>query len=570
MRLCSLAVNLPPARVLGTALVAFLALPGIRLHAGTAPKKADAKGDTVAAAKGIITPQAWRSASTAPLQPGEVDRLIDGELAKAGVRPGPGLTDEQFVRRVLLDLTGRLPVPADVTEFLADRDPNKRARLIDRLLDSPEFARHWAGYWREVLTARLTDARGRLFARHFEEWLAGQIRRNAGWADVVRAMLTAGGEVRFAKLSENGGAFFLLSHVGADSANERAAETARVFLGIQLQCAQCHDHPFDDWKQVQFHQLAAYFARLKERPLRENKKVVGFTLVTLPRGEHRLPDRDNPKKGGVVHPRFLDGKSPGVRLGDAARRRALANAVTGPDNPWFAAAYVNRIWGALMGQAFYQPVDDMGLQRDAVFPRVLPRLAAAFRGSGYDTKAFFRAVLNSRAYQRQARLGDAADQHLLFAAVYPTRLPADALWQSLVNVLGKFAGPAPKGKAGFGPFRQFGGLEGLVKQTFGFDPSARAEEVEGSIPQALLLMNNPQINQRILARGTNLLARILSAYPQDEDALRMVYLRALARRPTEREMGHCLQYISRTRNRAEAYEDILWSLLNSTEFQTRR
>jgi hypothetical protein len=303
--------------------------------------------------------------------------------------------------------------------------------------------------------------------------------------------------------------------------------------------------------------------------VQENKKLAGFSVVSLPAGEHRMPDKDDPKKGQVVQPRFLDGQAPGVNLPDMQRRRALAAAVTADGNPWFAAAYVNRIWGALLGQSFYQPVDDLGPQREAVFPTILPRLAAAFRGSNYDMKGFFRAVLNSQTYQRQVRLGEAVDEHLLFAAAYPTRLPADALWQSLVGVLGKMSPPIPPNMAAM-PFRPPPGLEGLVKKEFGFDPSAKAEEVEGSISQALLLMNNPVLNQRIQAKGTNLLARILSAYPSDREALGMVYLRTLARRPTERELSRCLGHINRVGNRAEAYEDILWALLNSTEFQTKR
>jgi hypothetical protein len=556
-------------RVLQTVVCVFLlgASPVVSrpLCADAKPAKARSHEDMVAAAKGTISASAWRSASTAPLSSAEIDRLIAAELAKAGIKPAPPLTDEQFVRRVYLDLTGRLPLPADVTEFLADRSPDKRARLIDRLLDSEEFADHWARYWGEVIVSRTTDPRSRIFIRGLERWLAGRLRQNAGWDRIVGEMLTAKGDVRFDRPQENGAACFLLSHLGADAASERAAETARIFLGIQLQCAQCHDHPFDDWKRTQFHELAAFFARARERPLRDGKKIAGLTLVSLPFGEHRMPDKNDPKRGTIMQPRFLDGKGPGFRRSDGERRQALAQAVTSADNPWFAAAYVNRIWGVLMGQAFYQPVDDLGPQRDAVFPTVLPRLAAGFRGSGYDTKALFRAILNSKTYQRQAQL---AEQHTLFASVYPTRLPADALWQSLVNVLGQMSPPRFTGP--FRPFRGPAGLEGLVLQAFDFDPSARPDEVEGSIPQALLLMNNPQLNQKMKAVGTNLLARILSAYPKNEDAIRMVYLRTLARRPTEREMRRCLSYVRQVGNRAEAFEDILWALVNSTEFQTRR
>src|SRR5262249_15900131 len=145
--------------------------------------------------------------------------------------------------------TGRLPLPADVTEFVADRDPRKRAKLIDRLLDSDEYATHWARYWRDVMAARLTDFRSRLLSRPFEAWMAGQLRANRSWGQVTRALLTASGEARFDDEARAGTAFFLGTHFGADAANEQAAETARVFLGIQINCAQCHDHPFDKWKR---------------------------------------------------------------------------------------------------------------------------------------------------------------------------------------------------------------------------------------------------------------------------------------------------------------------------------
>jgi hypothetical protein len=176
--------------------------------------------------------------------------------------------------------------------------------------------------------------------------------------------------------------------------------------------------------------------------------------------------------------------------------------------------------------------------------------------------------MNSQTYQRQIRLAESSDQHLHFAAAYPTRLHADELWQSVCTALGQLGGTdsriLPRRK---GPPQ---GLEPLFKQEFDFDPSAKADEVEGSVPQALLMMNNPIINQRIQARGTNLLARILRSYADDDAALRIVYLRTLARAPTEHESQKCKDFIAEAKNRGEAYEDILWALLNSAEFQTKR
>ena len=224
-----------------------------------------------------------------------------------------------------------------------------------------------------------------------------------------------------------------------------------------------------------------------------------------------------------------------------------------------------------MGQSFYQPVDDMGPKKEAVFPTVLTRLSAAFRGTNYDVKSLFREIMNSETYQRQIRLGETSDQHLHFAAAYPTRLNAEALWDSVVSVLGSFTPPQDRNRPKQqGPFAQNQGLEGQFKLEFAFDPSAKADEVEGSVTQALLLMNSPNINNRIRATGTNLLGRILTAYPNDDEALKMVYLRTLARKPTDREFDKCRDYIKNINRRQEAFEDILWALLNSTEFQTKR
>lgn len=521
---------------------------------------------------GPIKAADWKNASTKPIRAADIDALVAKEMQAGGVRPVVGrTTDEQFVRRLYLDLTGRLPLPADVTEFLADKDSHKRAKLIDRLLDSDEYATHWTRYWREVMSARLTDFRSRLLVRSFEQWMTKQLKDNRGWDKITRDLLTANGEARFDDADgKTGNGFFLASHFGADAASEQAAETARVFLGIQINCAQCHDHPFDRWKREQFHELAAYFARVRARPMRDSgsPRLVGLRLVSARFGEHRIPSKDNPRKGDVMRPRFLDGKTPAGRsVGDLERRQFLADAIVSKDNPWFAAAFVNRVWGVLMGQSFYSPVDDLGPQRDAVYGSVLVRLSGAFRGSEYDIKGLFRVLCNSQTYQRQSRAGDSPGEHMQFTVSAPTRLDADSLWNALTNVLGQMGTrPAPLGRRGF--FR--GGLEGLFKEEFKFDPSLKQEDVEGSVSQALLLMNSPVLHQRIQARNNNLLGRILKAYPGDEDALRMVYLRALARKPSAREQAKCLAYVKKVGKRAEAFEDILWALINSTEFQTRR
>jgi hypothetical protein len=519
----------------------------------------------------LLTNEQWRNAPVLPIKPEEIDQLVAKELKASGITATALTTDEQFLRRVSLDLTGKLPALAELTTFVADKDPHKRAKLIDKLLDSEAYASHWAGYWRDVISARIQDRRGLALEQAFEKWMTAQFKVNQSWDQIVRAMLTADGACRFDDDGQHGAAFFLASHRGPDAANEQAAETSRIFLGIQIQCAQCHDHPSDQWKRVQFHELAAYFARVRERPIQEQKKPVGIQLVSAPRGEHEMPDKDEPKKSYTTHPRFLDGKAASRDKGDLDRRRDLARAVTDPNNYWFAGAYVNRVWGELMGQSFYEPVDDMGPGKSAIFAPLLTRMASAFRATHFDVKEMFRVILNSQTYQRQLRSGELADAHLHFAAAYPTRLGADALWDSLTAVLGALGQPPPVARARMpGPFAAKFGLEGLFKTEFAFDPSTKVDEIEGSIPQALMLMNNPAVNQKLQARGDTLLAGILEDNLENDKAVTAVYLRVLARKPSGRELAKCRAYIAKVGNRAEAFEDLLWALINSTEFQTKR
>ncbi|MBY0228405.1 MAG: DUF1549 and DUF1553 domain-containing protein [Gemmataceae bacterium] len=545
-----------------------------------------------------VKPAAWKDAPRKPLLPAEVDALLERELEKAGLKPAAVVGDAQFLRRATLDLWGRPPKPAELEAFLKDTSADKRAKIIDKMLESDLYARNWASYWQEVMGARLVGFEGRILARPFQRWMAEQLKKNRPWSGITRDLLTASGVAKYDDSDgKTGPAYFLASHRGTDAVTEQAAETARVFMGIQINCAQCHDHPFDSWKQVQFHELAAYFARVRTRLVRdpesEQIRFIGLELASVDRGgfgmgmrpgmggrfgggEYRMPAKDGMRGGGtVVHPRALDGKAPAKGLKDADRRKALADSVTSKDNHWFAAAYANRVWGVLLGQSFYGQPDDLGPQREAVHGGTLARLASSFAATDYDMKAFFRLVMNTKAYQRESRIGETRGEHLLFAHSYPARLRAGAVHQSLINTLGDLPGGGfggggrgmmgPGGRFGFG-----GGVEGQIRTEFGFDPSLKNDDVESSIPQALILMNSPAIHQKIRATGTNFLAKALEKHKDDGPALEAVYAQALQRKPTAREQSRALSYVAKVGKRAEAFEDILWAIINSVEFQTRR
>ena len=543
----------------------------------------------------------WTNVSAAVLSASEIDRLVTDELAKAKVSPAPLVSDEQFLRRVTLDLTGRLPTVEELRAFTKDKDPAKRRRRIDELLASEDYARRWAAYWREVFASRVTDNLRRGIAGPFENWLQEQFRSNRKWDEITRDILTAQGGIYLpfaapkeanpaADIKENPATFFLVAHTGDTAIYDRTNETARVFLGIQIQCAQCHDHPYDGWKREQYHELAAYFGKVTDRPMVERQdgrvRILGFRTVSRPLGDHRMPDIEDPKKTYPVSLRFLDGTFFGSRTSDEQRRAALAEKIT-HDNYYFAAAFVNRMWGELLGRAIVEPVDDLGPSKEGTTSPLLARLAAGFKASGYDIKALLRVICNSETYQRQLAPATSAEVASLSAGASPKRLDADTLWHSLTDVLGpinrfgpflnqgaqrpgamtmRSAMPAMPG----GPLAARFGPEGRFKQEFRFDPSLPSHEIEDTIPQVLVLMNGAEIQRQIQANGATMLGRLLSEHAHDGEAVTALYLRVLTRKPTDQERSKAINYIRRVNNRREAYEDLLWALLNSTEFQTKR
>jgi hypothetical protein len=288
--------------------------------------------------------------------------------------------------------------------------------------------------------------------------------------------------------------------------------------------------------------------------------------------EHRMADKADPDKMHLVHPKFLLGQTPAEGMTDTERRELFAQYVTDKNNPWFARAYVNRVWGALMGEGFYEPVDDLGPGREARFPMIINRLASAWRTSDYEPKWLFRLIMNTAAYQREIRPRGPAGTSPPFAAVCPTRLSGDQIFDCLMNALGldentlaPFAAGAPQARR-FGPV----GPRLFFNTQFGVDPSTPNDDVQGTIPQALFMMNSPLIGGQIRGQADTILGRLLAVYEDDQELVRLLYKRVLSRVPTDNEMNTCKAYIQEVNNRHEAFEDLLWSLLNSTEFITKR
>ncbi len=528
------------------------------------------------------SPKLGPSAPT--VRPGEVDALIEKGLAASGTAASPATTDEEFIRRVYIDVLGTLPTPGSIRQFVGSRERDKRALLIDALLDHPDYATNWARYWRDVISYRSPDEDARRINYDgFTKWLAGQFAANKPWDQIATAIITATG-----RDDENAATAFSVAEEG--QAVELAGEVSRVFMGVQIQCAQCHDHPSDPWKRQQFHEFAAFFSGVKRRPLPNPGPGLrrGFEIVAKGQAHYTMPDLKDPAKKVAVSPKFFLGDGPKIseQVPADERLKLAAGYVASPENPWFARAFINRTWYALMGEGFYTPVDDLGPTRTANSPEILDLLTDQWRKSGFDVRWLFRTILNTRAYQRQSRSTNTAAGRTPFAANCPSRLRGDQIFDALAHALNLDRDPKPaarpdpaaKAKAAekaekAAPTMMANPVDRRrdeVNHAFGVDPSTPNDDVLGTIPQALYLMNGPLISREVQARPNTMLGELLMATNDNRSALDALYLKVLARRPTLREVNTCAHFLGTVGDRREAFEDILWALLNSTEFVSRR
>ena len=475
---------------------------------------------------------AVRSGQSSSFLPRHLDDLLQQQVAGVAQAPfAPLANDETFLRRASLDLTGMIPSRERIKSFTADTDPRKRERLVVELLETDEYARKWARYWRSVVFHDSAANRNTVNPQAFEDWLFTEFQQGTPWDRIVAEMISASPTRVNGKRPQDNG---WQQDYGPNNfilACERkpeiiASQTARIFMGISVGCAECHDHPFDQWKREQFHEMAAFFAP----------------------GKYYMTDQVDPSQKSEMQARFLLGEEPPPGLKPDQRRVAgAAYLIYNPDNYWFARAYVNRIWSELLGDGFYS-VDSLGPDKDVVHKLVVNRLGASFRNSGFDVKWLFRTILASQAYQRESRIPESdAD---LFTAARPTRLRPYEVAANIERLVGENAG-----------------LARSARQTFDQDPSRPQRDLEGSIQQALLLMNNGPLQQRLAGSP---LKKELVQLKNNRDLVREAFLGVLARSPTEVETTRYVSYLKSAGNRGEAVDDVLWVLVNSAEFVTKR
>ncbi|QDU63835.1 hypothetical protein Pan216_47160 [Planctomycetes bacterium Pan216] len=494
-----------------------------------------------------------------PLTIAELDALIKSSATSAD--PGREAPEDHFVRRLFLDTIGQIPAPADVRDYLESDSPDKKAQLIERLLSEPRYGRHWARYWRDAIAYRTASDQRRLGLFDIETWLAEQFNQNRPWDEIVSDMLRAEG---LSDSTPEG--YFIAAHEGRPA--DVAGEASRLFLGIQIACAQCHDHPSDAWTRNQFHQVASFFGKARTRLRRNvdtNRRGVAIEIFSRPLGDYRMPDLDDPgSPGDVMGPTFLTGQPVSNDLSDAQRRQAASAFFTSKRNPYFAKAFVNRAWAKLTGVGFTTPVDDLSLLADVRHPELFEALSRSFAASDYDVKELMRLILNSSAYAAAAGspAPDGSVGESPLTAATAKRLTSDQLFDSLDLILGGLEETRPRRG-----LNRPSESRRTFREAFGFDPSTPASDIDGTIPQALLLMNNPMLHQRIdTKRPGSVLAKLLEHYPSDPEMIEMLYLRVLGRLPSSKENAIAKDYVAKSASRGEAYEDLLWAMLNTTEF----
>jgi hypothetical protein len=516
---------------------------------------------------------------------------IDERFAKRWkdreVQPAPPADDAEFLRRVYLDLAGRIPSAGEARRFLDDTSPDKRRRLVDDLLNGPAFVTHWVNVWRALLLPefRTLDVNGqaRFFeggGYSFEAWLRKQLEEGVGYDRMVRELLTApvdglvaAGTDTFAPRTAQPSAvtFYNLKKVQPENL---AASTARLFLGVRLECAQCHNHPFAKWKQEQFWSQAAFFAGLeapgdkdRPRPFRDNPDKRDITM---------------PGAGKVVPARFLDGGEPKWQ-DQVSSRRTLADWVTAPNNPYFPRAAANRLWAYFLGTGLIEPVDEMvgDMAQNNDPGGLLDELAGALVAHDFDLKFLMRAITASKVYQlTSARTHASQDDPRLFGRMTARGLTGEQLFDSyalatgyrprpLVTVIPSLPNVAPPGVPPRDMFRE------QFLSTFA-NQSDRAADSQTSIQQALALMNGAAAGG--LARSRTVTA--LADFPLMTTAERVeaLYLATLSRKPRPGELERFVKYVDRggaladgkepqEKDKTAALADVLWVLLNSAEFK---
>jgi len=490
-----------------------------------------------------------------------VDTAVFGKLKQLGIPASDICDDATFLRRVSLDVAGILPTDEEVQQFLSDTSSDKRDRLIDRLLDSTAYADHFANKWNFVLRNKKQGGEDGPGTMLFHQWLWNRMYDNTPYDQFVREIVTASGDPQTNPA--------VTWYRDVDSTEEQVEDTAQLFLGLRIQCARCHHHPFEKWSQDDYYGMAAFYNRV-------GKKVI-------PNAAGNLRDRrvfhnegvataSNPRSGKALKPTGLG--SPAYEIAaDMDPRVKLADWMSDPKNPFFAKSLVNRYWKHFFSRGIVEPEDDMRATNPPANPELLDALANRFIQSGFDLKDLVRTICRSRTYQLSALPNDYnANDKQNFSRYYPRRLSAEILYDAFHQVTGtseNFGGMPAGTKA-----MQLADASNATYflQVFGQPKGDTACECERSmdanLAQSLHLLNGREIQEKIARDGARTARLAADTARSKEEHIRELYRWVFAREPNSEELEVALGYLQKhLENVRGGYEDVVWALINTKEFQ---
>ena len=539
------------------------------------PKEQDKPGTSIASTGPSTSANNPQLSSLATV--GFINSQIRQGWQAEGIYPSEQADDAEWLRRVSLDIVGHIPPVGEAEAFIKDRSPAKRAAVVERLLDDPDYVRNWTSVWTSLLIGRSEnrDVNRPALQRFLREAFA----RNRPWNKVVYDLVSAEGASE-----ENGATNFLLAHLN-NEAVPATAITARLFLGIQVQCTQCHDHPFNDWKQNQFWEFNSFF----NQTITQHDRVID-SQTGKPRTATELVSQSTggptyfENRNGLMKVAFPAFEGHRVDPGeDINRRQELATLMTGSDSSQVAQAIVNRMWAHFFGYGFTRSVDDMGPHNPPTHPELLEHLSQSFIASGYDLKQLMRWICQSEAYQLSSAFGESNEIDSpdignlpLFSRVYLKSMTAEQLYDSLAIA----TSPKQRGRASWA---DQGRTRDRWLQQFIFEyeteENDEATNFQGTISQALMMMNSDLIESALSQRGGTYLNELLREEMTETEKIEKLCLSALSRYPTKNEIAAVRKLLreraaqlrnqpasARTLAMQEGLQDVFWAYLNSNEF----
>lgn len=510
-----------------------------------------------------------------------IDFQIHQELQKNKIPESPVASDSEFIRRLSLDLRGRIPSMSEASQFLKDRSPEKRSKLIDEFLSDNEYGEHFAIVWYHRIAKPDDDNMRALQNNDLQSWLADCFNQNRGWDGIVDDLITASGD-----RDQNPATTFWIAAIndaklGQPEPAKATGAVSRLFLGVRLDCCECHDHPFTPLKQTDFWGTAAFFAQTHAKganqagtkadaqqqvfeqanfaPRKKKKDSTADKSKPAPFGSVNIPYVE----GKTVEVKYLGGTTPSI-AGETKLRPVFAAWLTSRENPYFARAAVNKLWANFFGRGIVDPIDDMQPESTNSHPALLNLLAEEFAASQFDQKHLIRCICNSQVYQRSSQpLPENKSDDVLYSKMPLKIMTADMLYDSLAVALGHQVSDAAQRGKKMGK-KQGGGPREEFRKYFhaeADDDAGVVSDYTHGVPQVLRLMNSRQINDT-----TATVANLMQAGNQPDKVIHGLYLTVLSREPDAAEITRAKKFVANTADRAEGYGDLMWALLNTSEF----